>query len=305
MKGVVLVLALLLPVVCPHYAALVRTRKPHKHKECGIRKVSTQALIVQGSDTVPGEWPWHVAVYYVSDQGRTREYKCGGTLINRSFVLTTASCARYGVDRPEGAILVELGQHNLRESFAQTQQFSVIRAIVHESYQQGEHKYDIGVLQLKTLANYSDYVQPVCMPRPSENIEDYEDTLGTIVGWGFFEAGKISDKLQSAQVPVISIITCLQSERDFFVREIYDGMFCAGRQNGTTPCFGDAGGGMFFRTGRTWTLRGIISFTSQVYTETAGCNTSSYFGLVNVGHFLPWIETTIASLRSGDRRTTK
>ncbi|KXJ81805.1 hypothetical protein RP20_CCG017951 [Aedes albopictus] len=304
MKDVVLVFALVLAVVsCSKYEALVVRRDPPTY--CGIRKITKQALIVKGTETVPGEWPWHVAVYHVSDGGRTRKYTCGGTLIQRNIVLTTASCARYGVDKPEGAILVELGQHNLQESFAQARQIPVSQAVVHESYEEGENKFDIGILKLKTLANYSDYIQPACMPTSVQKIETFEDSLGTIVGWGFYEAGKLSDTLQSAQVPVIPILTCLQSNRDFFSRNINHGMYCAGLQNGTAPCFGDAGGGMFFRSGQSWFLRGIISFTSRVYTETAGCNTSDYFGLVNVEHFLPWIKQTIASLGSGRRRTSK
>lgn len=245
---------------------------------------------------MPGEWPWHVAVYHVRDGGREREYKCGGTLINGSFVLTTASCARHGVNKSEGAIIVELGQYNLKESFAHKLEVPVIRAIVHEQYVSGENKYDLGILQLKTSVNYTNYIQPACLPKKGEKISQYDEQVGTIVGWGFEQAGKLSDRLQSARVPIIPVLDCLQSDTDFYAYEIYPGMYCAGLRNGTAPCFGDAGGGMFIRAGRTWTLRGIISFTRRVYTVTGGCNTEQYFGLVNVVHFLPWIEDTIAAL---------
>lgn len=172
----------------------------------------------------------------------------------------------------------------------------VIRAIVHEEYVAGENKQDVGVLQLKTSVNFTNYIQPACLPKESDKMEQYDDRVGTIVGWGFEKAGKLSDRLQSARVPVIPVIDCLISDRDFFSYEIYAGMFCAGMRNGTAPCFGDAGGGMFTSYGQTWTLRGIISFTSRVYTVTGGCNTDQYFGLTNVVHFLDWINDTIAGL---------
>ncbi|XP_062549584.1 venom protease-like [Armigeres subalbatus] len=310
MNKVILVIVLNLALVnCSNYEGLIRprksqnvTRKPNNQSDqhCGLRKISARSLIVGGSDTYAGEWPWHAAVFHVGDEGRSKEYKCGGTLINGSFILTTASCARYGVDKPEGAIIVELGQNNLQESSAHAQAIPVIRSVVHDKYEYGRHKYDIAILQLKTSVKYSNYVQPACLPKLNEVIEDYETEMGTIVGWGFIEAGELSNTLQSAEVPVIPFLPCLQSDRDFFAQELYDGMYCAGQQNGTAPCFGDAGGGMYFHSGRTWTLRGIVSFTSVVYSVTGGCNTHNYFGLVNVNHFLPWIEDTIVRLRTAE-----
>ncbi|XP_058838442.1 venom protease-like [Topomyia yanbarensis] len=270
-----------------------RTRKPPA-SWCGVRKITSRGLIVGGSETIPGEWPWHAAVYHVTEGGRSREYKCGGTLINSGYLLTTASCALYGRGKPEGAIVVELGQFNLVESFAGKVDAIVSNVSIHEQYVHGETMNDVAVMQLKNAVQFTDYVQPACLPVASENIEHYEGKNGTIVGWGFEQAGKLSEKLKTAQVPVISYLQCLKSDRDFFSRNLNSGMFCAGLLNGTAPCFGDAGGGMFFQNGKVWILRGIIAFTGRVYTETGGCNTEQYFGLVNVIHFMPWIEETIA-----------
>ncbi|XP_058465242.1 venom protease-like [Malaya genurostris] len=273
-----------------------RTRKPSTSSRCGIRRVRSRGLIVAGSASIPGEWPWHAAVYHVNQTNRSREYKCGGTLISAGYLLTTASCASYGRGgKPEGTIVVELGQYNLVESSIRKVDAIVRNVSIHEQYVHGESMYDLAMMQLKNTVPLTDYIQPVCLPTAAEKIEQYDGKNGTIVGWGFEKAGKLSDKLQSAQVPVIPYLQCLKSDRDFFAQNLYSGMFCAGLLNGTAPCFGDAGGGMFFRDeGQVWTLRGIVAFTGRVYTETGGCNTQQYFGLVNVVHFLTWIEETMA-----------
>ncbi|XP_053684762.1 brachyurin-like [Sabethes cyaneus] len=296
MVAVTMLLSLVVVVVDSEQQvlSLSRTKKLTPRIKCGLRKIKRRGLIVGGQETFPGNWPWHAAVYHVDQTNHKREYKCGGTLIRAGYLLTTASCVYHAKEKPEGAVIVELGQHNLVESFSRKIDAIVQNISVHEKYISGETMYDIAVLRLKQNVSFTNYVQPVCLPDSSESIGNYVGVRGTIVGWGFRAAGALSDKLQSAEVPIISYIDCLKSDRDFFARNIYDGMFCAGLVNGTAPCFGDAGGGMFFQDNRVWTLRGIISFTERVYGATGGCNTEQYFGLVNVAHFIPWIEETIA-----------
>jgi hypothetical protein len=56
-------------------------------KGCGKMIVEPMVVdIVGGKDAHPGEWPWHVALYF------SGQYFCGGTLISDTFVLTAAHC---------------------------------------------------------------------------------------------------------------------------------------------------------------------------------------------------------------------
>lgn len=199
---------------------------------CGTRKISTRGLIVGGLETVPGEWPWHAAVFEIQGGGRDRKYKCGGTLIGAKFVLTTASCAGSRGRGKNSTKVVELGQYDLMESSLHKVDVTVKRVIVHERYVSGDPNNDVAVLELKHAVNFTDYIQPVCLPEEGEKIEQFGSKTGTIVGWGFKEYGVLADKLQSAQVPIISFIDCLQSDPDFFGKHFNSGMFCAGRKNG-------------------------------------------------------------------------
>lgn len=292
MKHAVLGVLLLAGIVSGQYQLLIPLRIPFRispSSSCGARKVTTRNLIVGANESSPGAWPWHAAVYYV--KGLKRDYRCGGTLIKPNYVLTTASCARYGRNKPEGAVQVVLGQHSLVESSMNSVEVPVKEVFIHEEYLVGENMYDIGLLKLKNSVKYTNYIQPACLPKSTDKISEIDTDEGYIIGWGYDESGKLTNKLQQAKVPIIPILECLRSDRDFFGANLYRGMYCAGLKNGTAPCFGDAGGGMFFPMEQGWTLRGIVSFTDRTNTDIGACNTQQYFGVTNVFHFLSWIES--------------
>lgn len=57
--------------------------------ECGEWEHSR---IVGGTETDPNEYPWVVALAYISD-GQYRVF-CGATLVTNSFVMTAAHCVQ-------------------------------------------------------------------------------------------------------------------------------------------------------------------------------------------------------------------
>lgn len=56
--------------------------------------------------------------------------------------------------------------------------------------------------------------------------------LGTVIGWGFTEEGQISHTLRQTVMPVVSLTTCLNSNRDVFGKFLSNDNFCAGFKNG-------------------------------------------------------------------------
>lgn len=57
-------------------------------KFCGRRRINRRytELIVSGSATEAGDWPWHTAIMRLDKS--TLTYICGGTLISKYVVLT-------------------------------------------------------------------------------------------------------------------------------------------------------------------------------------------------------------------------
>ena len=63
--------------------------------ECGIRPPldkhagGIERRIVQGDEADHHEWPWHVAIK------RWGSYTCGGSIVDRLWIITAAHCARW------------------------------------------------------------------------------------------------------------------------------------------------------------------------------------------------------------------
>ncbi|KAL1402729.1 hypothetical protein pipiens_005944 [Culex pipiens pipiens] len=210
--------------------------------QCGNRKVLTQNAIQKGQSTYSGAWPWHCAVFHLKN--RALEYACGGTLIHRKFVLTADHCVLgdNGYVLTGGRIRVRLGVHRLYLLNTQTWQEHCVHAVHRYGQTVPKRKNDIAMLELGTEAEFTDYVQPVCV----DQRKLLAGEIGTVVGWGYTEYDELADTLQSARIPVIGTIECLESDRDVFGQVLDSSLFCAGFTNGTTVCNGDSGGGLYF-----------------------------------------------------------
>lgn len=59
------------------------------------------------------------------------------------------------------------------------------RIVVHDSYNPSTSKVanDIALIKLEQEVEWSDFVKPVCLPKPDG--ETYSGFSGTVAGWGF------------------------------------------------------------------------------------------------------------------------
>lgn len=146
-----------------------------------------------------------------------------------------------------------LGTSNLKQFTAGIQVHQPLQAILHPEYNYTYYYNDVAVLKLSRNAEFTDYVRPVCLWEGSRNIENligkaggwfrggkklvsivffFFFYLGTVVGWGHDENNIITDNLMQAKMPVVSLATCIFSNRDFFSKFTFDKTFCAGFRNG-------------------------------------------------------------------------
>ncbi|XP_072382323.1 uncharacterized protein [Diabrotica undecimpunctata] len=280
-------------------------KKPLLEKQprvgCGTVALKPKAFIAYGQDTTPGQWPWHAAVYHT--KGITLMYICGASLISQTHVLIAAHC----VTKPRAAtpvepesILVYFGKYNLRTFGPETQDRDVSQIIIHPNFNSSMFFNDIAIIKLSRPVEITDYVRPVCLWEDDTNLESIVNKDGTVIGWGFDENKKISEKLMQAKMPVVSTIQCIYSNRDFFAQFTSDTNFCAGFRNGTSVCNGDSGGSMVFPkkslSGQNpvWQIRGIVSVGVALQTEGI-CDTSQYVIFTDVAKYLPWIKEVMNS----------
>uniref|UniRef100_A0A672NQI2 pancreatic elastase II n=1 Tax=Sinocyclocheilus grahami TaxID=75366 RepID=A0A672NQI2_SINGR len=195
--------------------------------------------VVGGTDVKPNSWPWQVSLQYQS--GSSFYHTCGGTLIDKQWVLTAAHCIGSRTYR------VYLGKHNLAlSSESGSLAISPSRIIVHENWD----SYNIRLLS--TPVTFSDKISPACLSNFCLSLSSAN--------------GPIADILQQALLPVVDYATCTRS--DWWGNLVTNLMVCAGGDGVVYSCNGDSGGPLNCqRSDGTWDVHGIVSFGSSL-----GCN---------------------------------
>uniref|UniRef100_A0A6B0VCY6 Putative serine protease n=1 Tax=Ixodes ricinus TaxID=34613 RepID=A0A6B0VCY6_IXORI len=191
---------------------------PHDHTdsqyECGRRQnvTSISKRIINGTEASIEDWPWIVGIY-----DSCNNLICGGSLINTEYVLTAAHCFR---NQDADTFYVRLGtklrfnsthcNKTLEDSNVQTKtdkeeqnntdldredipsnealktqvicvEIESICTPIQETC--GFFMKDIAVVKLKRSVNYTDYIQPICLP---ENCADFPANFTAhIAGWGY------------------------------------------------------------------------------------------------------------------------
>lgn len=90
-------------------------------------------------------------------------------------------------------------------------------------------------------------------------------------------------------MPIVTHETCIWSNRDFFSKVTSEKSFCAGFRNRTTVCNGDSGGGMVFKQGKQFYLRGIVSISIALQ-NSLKCDPDAFAVFVDAAKYVTWIK---------------
>ena len=130
----------------------------------------------------------HIRKYYVLVCLKPTYFMCLDLLriffpfqIDKYHILTAAHCVQ---DYHPKFFIVSIGDQNTEESTEPSQQFRMIEEIImHPDYK--HYRHDIAVIRLETPIEWTDYVQPICLP-DSGGSEGDVDTIkrAYIAGWG-------------------------------------------------------------------------------------------------------------------------
>ncbi|XP_012285285.1 melanization protease 1-like [Orussus abietinus] len=268
------------------------------HDICGPIR---QQKIFNGNKTGVFDFPWMALVAY-KVQSKSPEFRCGGSIINKRYILTAAHCV---TQLPSGLSLlgVRVGEHDLstevdcdrdEKGFTDVcaekyQDFGIESVHFHFNYSRVRLHEDVALIRVNRDIDFRPLnVRPICMPVGEAKTMSFKK--GVVTGWGATEFGPRSQDLLMVLLPIVSNEEC----KSAYVRnaEIWYKQMCAGGSNRMDSCLGDSGGplqvpGIYNGDARTIQY-GIVSFGLR------SCGTDGFPGVyTRVPYYMDWILNTI------------
>lgn len=137
----------------------------------------TQEKIFGGNKTGVLEFPWMALIAY-RQNNRSPEFRCGGSVISKRYILTAAHCVT-GLETGLRLSGVRLGEHDLsrerdcdhdRQGMETVctggyQDFEVESFVAHSGYSRSKLQNDIALIRLSSDIDFRPVnVRPICLP---------------------------------------------------------------------------------------------------------------------------------------------
>ncbi|CAK1590142.1 unnamed protein product [Parnassius mnemosyne] len=252
--------------------------------QCGKAKKGV-ALIWHGQSYSRGEWPWLVAIYQNKD--RTLSFVCSGTLVSDRHVITAAHCIH---NKDTSVIVVKVGVYNLDDWGAEVLLRKLESAVIHEGFNKANLSHDIALFTLEQSVQYNSNIKPACLWSGNPDLNRIVGQTGVVTGWGDNEIGKGGHgDPRMIRLPIVSTTDCRASKPDFH-KLTSETTLCAGNRDGSGPCSGDSGGGLFVLDDGRWKLRGIVSLALSTTSADKRCNLDEYVVFTDAAKYLTWIK---------------
>jgi secreted trypsin-like serine protease len=237
------------------------------------------SAIMTGDETQPHQYPFAIAIRSTRTGPLRQMRQCGGSLISRVAVLTSAYCVSGIVDTT-----LFLGAHTIDDPLEQYQlkiTLTPSSVRIHPSYIANQHTNDIAIVRIPTPIGFFNHAINIVF-LPSNAGELFENEPAITMGYGadsWFTDNL--NRLMSANVE-----TQANSECTTFA--LQSTQMCT---TGTGVCAGDDGGPLVISRNGQYMQVGIIQVINQ-----GGALGSCRLGTLiytRVNSFLDWIEANM------------
>lgn len=250
-------LLVLAAVLVPSWAALMPVPAPPS-----LSQVPPHAskLIIGGNDAPDYNWPWQASVQYP-----VGTHKCGASLLNERWLITSAQCIVKNKIPREYTIV--LGMRDVTMARGKPEIYAVDKIVVHPAYtlypDNGSADFDVALIHVSEDIEMNEYTAPIQVPSTTENPEGLSNCWTT--GWGYTTEGpieKLSNNLQEASVNVYTSYECNRriANSQYWDPRARDHHLCAGKNNLASVCNGDTGGPLACKVNGKWKLHGVTSW---------------------------------------------
>ncbi|CAH1398369.1 unnamed protein product [Nezara viridula] len=190
-----------------------------------------------------GEAPWTVII---QEKKHDLLYKCAGSLIWPSVVLTAAHCVE---NTPIELLSVKAGEYDYRitNKPLRTQTQGVRNVVLHPEFNTKNLQNDVALIFLEQSMQLNEVVGVICGPENNESVIESDCFL---TGWGAdIKNGSNKPVLTKVNLPLKPRGKCLENLRtsrlgEYFI--LHEGFLCAGGEDtGRTNCRGDGGGPLY------------------------------------------------------------
>ncbi|XP_002137437.2 proclotting enzyme isoform X2 [Drosophila pseudoobscura] len=252
--------------------------------ECG-REGRLSPFIHRGKEFPRGQYPWLSAIYH--KESLSLAFKCGGSLISASMVITAAHCV---YKMQEDRVLIGVGRYDLDDYNEDGAEMHDVRRLLwHPEFStRVVSDADIALVTMQRPVTFNDIIGPICLWTEKES--ETVTKSGFIAGWGTDEFG--NSKTQYPRVVEAEIASATDCISTWKASAVTERTLCAGNRDGSGPCLGDSGGGLMIRRDTHWVLRGIVSLGER---GTSGrCQLSQYVLYCDLSKHLTWINENLS-----------